>query len=302
MTLDRLRIYYNVIVGGLGGLLGWALITVFLRFSIESTTMLLLKDALVGALVGGSIGAAIGASEQMAGSFAIYKARREILISGGIGLGAGLVGLVVGEIVFLIAGGGVWPRAMGWAIFGTLLGIGQWRVTGMKSKGVYGALGGVLGGLIGGSTYERLSLVLRSLGLGRDAALTIGGAVGLIILGACIGLLMGLVEDILRTAWLRFINGPLEGQTRTVDPLKPTVLGKSDGCTVTLSRDPDVAPVHAEIQRQGQAYVIVSKEGPVLLRTDNQQRQVQRHDLQSGDTIQLGKTRFVFQTDEAGAL
>jgi len=295
-----LRIYYNVITGGLGGLVGWALITIFLRFSIESTAMLLLKDALLGAIVGGCIGAAVGASEQMAGSFSVYKARREILVSGGIGLAAGLIGLVIGEIVFLMAGGGVWPRAVGWAIFGALLGAGQWRVTGMKSKGIYGGLGGLLGGLIGGSTYERLSLLLRSLGLGRDVALTIGGAVGLIILGACIGLLMGLVEDILRTAWLRFVNGPLEGQTRTIDPIKPTVLGRSDGCTITLSRDPDIAPVHAEIQPQGQTYVILSKDGSVLLRTDNQQRQVQRYDLQPGDMVQLGRTRFVFQTDESG--
>ena len=49
MTLDKLRIYYNAIIGGL---LGWALISVLLRFSTESTGMLFLKDALLGALVG----------------------------------------------------------------------------------------------------------------------------------------------------------------------------------------------------------------------------------------------------------
>lgn len=300
MTLDKLRIYYNAIIGGLGGLLGWALISVLLRFSTESTGMLFLKDALLGALVGACIGAAVGSADKLAGSFSLYKARREALLSGGIGLVAGLVGLVIGEIIFLATGGGVWPRALGWALFGALLGAGQGRVTGMPSKGVFGALGGALGGLIGGSTYERLSLLLRGVGLEREMALTIGGAVGLIILGACIGLLMGLVEDILRRAWLRFTHGPLEGQTRTLDPARPTTLGRSDGCTISLSGDPDVVSVHAEIVRQGAEYVIAGREGSVFLRNQSAQSPIQQHTLRPGDSLQLGKTRFIFQTDEGG--
>jgi len=300
MTLDKLRIYYNTVVGAIGGLIGWALITLLLRFNTDTIAMLFIKDALLGALVGFCIGAAVGSAEQLAGSLTPKKALRAGRNSGFIGLIAGLIGLVVGEIVFLGAGGGVWPRAAGWALFGMLLGIGQGRVTGLPAKSLYGGLGGALGGLVGGATYERLSLMLLNAGIGREIALTLGGAIGLMILGACLGLFIGLVEDILRSAWIRFVYGPLEGQTRTLDASRKIILGKADRSDIVLGRDPDVALAHAHIEAQGGEYIIAEREGPVLLRQAGETRRVQRHMLRHNDTIQLGRTRFVFQTDEGG--
>ena len=296
MTLDKLRIYYNAVIGAMGGLMGWALITLLLRFDTNTTAMLFAKDALLGALVGLAIGAAVGSAEQLGGS--LQKVRQAGMTSGLIGLGAGLIGLVIGEIIFLAAGGGVWPRALGWALFGALLGGGQGRVTGQPAKSIYGAWGGALGGLIGGATYERLSLILLDSGAGRDIALTVGGAIGLMVLGACIGVFIGLVEDILRNVWIRFVYGPLEGQTRTIDPRRPTTLGKADKCDIVLGRDPDVALVHAEIRSQDQDFVIVAQDGPVLVRRSGKEVRLQHHLLQHDDMIQLGRTRFVFHTDE----
>ncbi|MBX3013604.1 MAG: FHA domain-containing protein [Caldilineaceae bacterium] len=305
MTVDRLRIYYNAILGALGGLIGWALITLLLRFETSQTFLLLLRDALFGALVGGCIGFAVGSAEQLAGRLRLPNLHQSTL-SAAIGAGAGLIGLVSGELIFLLAGGGVWPRALGWALFGALLGLGQWRVTGMPSKGSYGALGGLFGGLLGGSTYERLTLLLLNLELSRALALSISGAVGLMILGACIGALIGLVEDILRTAWLRFTRGRLEGQTRTLDPRRAQILlGGADRCDIVLPDDPDVARTHAEIVHHHGQFTIVSRDGSVLLRratetmtaTIAETIAVQQHVLQPGDTIQLGRTRFIFQTD-----
>ncbi len=304
MTVDKLRIYYNAILGALGGLIGWALISLLLRFETSQTFLLLLRDALLGALVGACIGFALGSAEQLAGRWRLPNLRQSAL-SAAIGAGAGLVGLVAGELIFLIAGGGVWPRALGWAIFGALLGLGQWRVTSMPSKGFYGALGGLFGGLLGGSTYERLTLLLLNMELGRAWALPVGGAVGLMILGACIGALIGLVEDILRTAWLRFIRGPLEGQTRTIDPRRAKiVLGRADQSDIVLPDDPDVARAHAEIVHRNGEFTITSREGSVLLRPAHEttpvMTPVQQHVLQPGDTVQLGRTRFIFQTDAGG--
>lgn len=300
MLVDKLRIYYNAILGALGGLLGWALITLLLRFETSQTFMLLLRDALFGALVGACIGFAVGSADQLAGRWRLPNWQQSGL-SAGIGAAAGLIGLVIGELIFWVAGGGVWSRALGWALFGGLLGLGQWRVTGMPSKGRYGALGGLLGGLLGGSTYERLTLLLLNLELGRAWALSVGGAIGLIILGACIGALIGLVEDILRTAWLRFLRGPLEGQTRTLDPRRAQILlGRADRCDIVLSDDPDVARVHAEIGYQHGAFTITGREGSVLLRQATTTVPVQHHRLQHGDTLQVGHTRFIFQSDTGG--
>lgn len=302
MQLDRFRIARNVIFGAIGGLAGWAVITLALRFEITSTPLLLLKDALLGALVGLCIGLALGAADQTTDGWARRKFPR-IGLSGLIGFGAGLVGLVIGEVIFLWAGGGVWPRAVGWAIFGLLLGVGQWSVTGLQNKGVYAGLGGLLGGLIGGATYERLSLALLGLGAGREIALTVGGAVGLVILGACIGLFIGLVETILRRAWLRCLYGPLEGKTFTLDSSRPIItLGRSDACDIMLRHDPEVGAVHAAIATNSGAFTLTPRDGPVMLRTAAAIQLVTTRILQPGDTIQIGRSRFVFETgaDHAG--
>jgi len=296
MQLDRFRIARNAIFGAIGGLAGWAVITLALRFETTSTPLLLLKDALLGAFVGLCIGLAIGAADQTADGWTRRKLPR-IGLSGLIGLGAGMVGLVIGELIFLWAGGGVWPRALGWAIFGLLLGVGQWQVTGLQNKGVYAGLGGLLGGLIGGATYERLSMALLGLGAGREVALTVGGAVGLVILGACIGLFIGLVETILRRAWLRFIHGPLEGKTFTLDSSRPIVtLGRSDVCDILLRHDAEAGAVHAAIATKGSAFTLTPRDGPVALRTAGGAQPVTTHLLQPGDMIQIGKSRFVFET------
>ena len=88
MQLDRFRIARNAIYGAIGGLLGWALISLALRFETTSTPLLFLKDALLGALVGLCIGLAIGAAEQTADGWAPRKLPR-IGLGGLIGIGGG---------------------------------------------------------------------------------------------------------------------------------------------------------------------------------------------------------------------
>lgn len=296
MNLDPLRIYRGAIAGALGGLAGWALISLLVRFETESSALLFAKDTLLGALVGLCIGLAIGAAEQWGEGWAASKTRR-VLLSGVIGLGAGALGLAIGEAIFLWAGGGVWPRALGWAIFGLLLGIGQGPVTGMPSKGRYAALGGALGGLVGGATYERLSLILRGAGVGREFALTVGSAVGLIILGACLGLFMALVEGILRKAWLRFRHGPLEGRTFTLDSRRAeTTIGRADRCDVMIRDDPEVGQLHAVIQSQADGFLLAAREGALQLRSGAAAQPIAQRLLQNGDEVQIGRSRFVFET------
>ncbi len=298
MQLDTLRLYRNTLLGAMGGLAGWALITMLVHFDTSNPWMLYLKDGLTGAAVGACIGLALGVAAQ-AGSGWSREKLMGVLLSGAIGLGAGLIGLIIGEAIFSLAGGGVWPRAVGWAIFGLLLGAGLWPVTKMPSQGIYGALGGALGGLIGGSTYERLSLLLRGVGIDRQLALIIGSAVGLIILGACIGLLISLVENILRKAWLRFHYGPLEGKSFTLDTRRPaTTLGRSDACDILIRHDSEMQPVHAAIVTEQGDFHLVARQGVVRLRNGEVSQPVQDHVLQNGDTVQIGRSRFIFYTGE----
>jgi len=293
MSIDKQRIYYNAMFGALGGLISWLFIGLFLNIDTSRLLMLFLKDALLGATVGICIGGAIGAVDGVTVSRSWRRLSRGTLLGSVIGLVGGMIGLVIGEVIFKFAGGGVWPRAIGWAIFGFLVGTGEGLSQRSTAKAGYGAMGGLLGGLIGGSTYERLSTLLRAFTHDREFALTVGSAVGLIILGACIGSLIGLVEDILRSAWLKVVVGPLEGRTFTLTR-KETRLGKADDCDVVLPGDDDIYPRHAVIEQTQKTFVLRPLEHPVLV---NKQLMGQSHLLKHGDRIQLGRTQVIFNLE-----
>jgi len=297
MSIDRQRIYYNALFGALGGLISWLIIGLFLNIDTSRLFMLFLKDALLGATVGVCIGGAIGAVDGITVSRSWRRLVRGVSLGSLIGLVGGLVGLVIGEAIFKFAGGGVWPRAIGWAIFGLLVGTSEGRAQRSRAKTGYGAVGGLLGGLIGGSTYERLSSLLRAVTHDRELALTVGTAVGLIILGACIGSLIGLVEDILRTAWLKVVVGRMEGRTFTLTR-KETRLGKADDCDVIIPGDTEVSDHHAVIEQAKDSFVLEPLAQPVLI---NQKPMDHPLQLRHGDRIQLGKTQMTFNL-EGGVL
>lgn len=302
MSLDLRRIYIHAVLGALGGLAGWALTIPIAWLSLSGFLGLLLKDALMGALVGLTVGAAIGAYDGLFASRSFGHLLKGLFLGGFIGAFGGAFGLALSEVIFVLGGGGVWPRALGWAIFGLLVGsaqgISQWSLT----KIAYGALGGLLGGMIGGSTYERAHTLLQNLTQNRTLGLSVGGAVGLVLLGAATGGLIGLVEIVLRTAWLKCMRGRLEGQTITLDPRKKEqVLGEAGDCAVVIPGDPDVHPHHAAIVREGSGFTIEPRDGAVFYRDAGDYAPVQRQPLQHQDRFQVGKTRFVFLGEQEGA-
>jgi hypothetical protein len=300
--LDFRRIYLNGVLGALGGLVGWALTIPLAWLQLGGTLELLLKDALIGGLVGLAIGVALGAYDGLFASRSFGRFLKGVLLGGLLGAFGGALGLMLSEGIFLIGGGGAWPRAIGWALFGLLVGsaqgINQWSLT----KIGYGIVGGLLGGLVGGSTYERVSVLLQTLVQNRNLGVSFGGAIGLLILGTAIGGLIGLVELVLRTAWIRFTRGKLEGQTITLDRRKKEqVLGAVGSCAVVIPGDPDVLPAHAVIFRDGDGFVIVPRDGPVLVRGPSGYEPVDRHVLRHEDRLQLGKTRFTYLSEQREA-
>jgi hypothetical protein len=300
MRFDFRRIYIHTVLGALGGLLGWALTIPLAWLQLGGTAGLFLKDTLIGALAGLALGVALGAYDGLFASRSLKRLLKGVLLGGLVGVCGGALGLILSETIFLLGGGGVWPRALGWALFGVLVGsaqgIGQWSL----AKVGYGMLGGLLGGLIGGSTYERLSVLLQMFA-SRELGLSVGGAIGLTILGVFIGGLVGLVEVVMRTAWLWFTRGMLEGQTVTLDPRrKEQVLGRADDCQIVIPGDPDVLPHHAAILRQGSAFVVEPRDGSLLLRGPQEYAPVDKHTLRHEDRLQVGKTRFTFLGEQKG--
>ncbi|MEA3341826.1 MAG: FHA domain-containing protein, partial [Chloroflexota bacterium] len=132
--------------------------------------------------------------------------------------------------------------------------------------------------------------------------LSLGGAIGLLVLGGAIGGFIGLVETVLRAAWLKFIRGKLEGQTVTLNSRKQEqILGRADGCEIVIPGDPDVHIQHAAVLREGAAFVIEPRDGPVLVNGPQGYAPVERHTLRHQDRVQLGKTRFIFLSKRKGA-
>lgn len=297
MKIDLLALFQKGLLGGLGGLLGWLLITMFVYLPSDTTVMLYLRVLMTGCLIGVALGAACGAWEGVFRDRSRQRLIRGVTVGAGIGLAGGAVGLVTGEIIFSLAGGGLFSRAIGWSIFGGLVGTGEGIANRMPQKTRYGAFGGLLGGLIGGSTYEFLAAALQGLGLPRDVAIAAGGAVGLTLLGMFIGCLVGLVEDLLRTAWLQFTSGRFEGQTRTLDPSKPsTSIGRSELADICILADSQIVSKHAAIEPEAAGFVIIAVDGEVQINQNSNWIPVTRHTLSPGEMIQIGSSRARYQT------
>lgn len=292
----RMRIYYNAICGALGGLLAWGLSGLLPGAATTSFAALLVHDALLGAIAGVCIGGALGAVDGVQARN-WRQAVRGLRYGGGLGLIGGMIGLVCGEIIFSMAGGGLWPRALGWAVFGVLVGASEGVATRAADKRTYGALGGLLGGLIGGSAYERISDILRLLTHDRDLSLTTGSAIGLVILGACLGAMIALTVVLLRAAWVRILGGRLEGREVLIGKAQMTV-GASDGCDIYLPGDDAIASQHATLQRTSAGYALMVETGsnPIVV---NQQPVIAGTSvlLRGGEHLRFGSTPVLFRLD-----
>jgi len=294
LNIDFRRIYLNAVVGGMGGLLGWLVIKAADLLLSLNTLNVYVKDAVIGPLVGVCIGLAVGGTEGLLDARSVRRMLKGGRYGAALGAAGGVLGLVLGELIFNLAGGGVWSRALGWGFFGAFVGISEGVAHRMPAKIRYGILGGLIGGLIGGATFEGLVALAR----GKAGALDWGVALGLIILGACIGFLVSLVETLLRKSWVFFVTGRLEGQTRTLDSSRPHTIGSDPGCTIVVPGDPTVAPVHAEIVFLDGDFLVRPREGAVNVRHDDVDQAVTAHLLCPGDRIILGETRMIFRNVE----
>lgn len=278
----KLNIYYYTVCGALGGLLAWFLIGLL---GLDTFNNVYARAIWQGGVIGLLVGASIGVVEGV-----LSQARRKTiqgLIGGAtLGLIGGLVGLPIGEAAFEVFGGGWIGRSLGWALLGVLIGISQGLVMRSRRLVNYGVIGGALGGIIGGALFETLtSQSLETTALSR--------ALGLIVLGAAIGMLISLVEEALAVARIRILTGRLEGREFNITKAI-TMIGRDDRSDIGLPGDPTIANRAAELRQE---------HGGFVLRPLNPGAQVLVNDalvlgpqpLQNTDRVQIGNTRFVFR-------
>lgn len=263
------------------------------------------SQMLVGIIFGVFVGVAIGIVNGMsAGSGKLVQryAAWGVLV-GAIG---GLLGLFFGQSLFgslykdpsmsvgFSAAGPlvfIWDvvvRAMGWGLIGFFLGLVQGIPIKSKKAAWQGAIGGLIGGLLGGTLFEIVPYVLPP---GTKNPSVVSRGIAMIATGASIGFFIGLVEALLKQAWIRVVQGRNEGKEYVIS--KPrTTIGRDELSDVGLFGDRDVAPLHAVIEMHNGRHSIKDAGGFIGTAVNGQK--VAEHILRDGDLIQIGLMRLEF--------
>src|SRR6185503_4186682 len=78
---------------------------------------------------------------------------------------------------------------------------------------------------------------------------------GFVVLGLCIGLLIGLAQVILKEAWIRVEKGRRAGREMILSKEKTTI-GRAEACDLGLFGDNQIEKFHAVIVQMGNRYFL----------------------------------------------
>ncbi len=284
------KLFLSCLAGLVGALFAWLVGEIVLKIMpLEFGSVVVWRTGLYGLVVGGCLGAALAASEPLVfgNSAQVVREATPALLLGGLG---GLTGGAVAEAIFQWASRGhfmgvlavLLVRAVGWSLLGVAVGAGCAAHKSSPAKLRNGLIAGALGGLVGGAGFELIKLAL---GEARPARL-----LALLVLGFTLGLLMALVEEVFKQAWLLVEAGPMRGKQFILYKRKNT-LGASPDCDVCLSKEPSLAPLHCVLENQGAGWRL--KAGAQLTVPVNDQP-VQSALLQDGDKLRFGRTVLRF--------
>jgi len=278
----NMRLYYYGVLGAIGGVIGWQASNLL---GLSFTSSVYLSEIVVGALIGLFIGLMIGLAEGLL-TRNLYRAWRGALLSGTLGLAGGAIGLPLAEGLFQLLGGQIWARAIGWGIFGLLIGLAA-SLTG-GSQIWKGALGGFLGGMLGSLLLEAARSWLSNPLLGKAA--------GLLLLGASVGVFIALIVFLLSRAWLEVTSGKLKGTEFILDKFlhtkSPSAFIGSDALKSDIVLpDPDIAPQHAMLKG---ADTYINIKDMSLSGTFINNKRVEQVALHNRQTIRVGNTQLVY--------
>lgn len=317
------HIFFQALVGAAAGLMAWAVVEPMFPKNFASPDwgrVELVFTLVLGALVGFGIGAVRGHRQ---------GSRVHLLRSAGIGLLFGAVGATFGyqfggglrQAIFpMISFTGTDPllmripaRIVGLAPIGLFLGLaigaGGWTL----KRIMVGATGGLIGAAIAGGLFDIVADAITPMQLamkggfdsvekGLPAVSTETGnlsrALFAVLLGGFVGLFIGIVERVTRSAWVRLVLGRNEGREWNVDAPQ-TYLGRSETAQIPLFGDLNVAPMHACIVKQGGAYILMDGGSP--LGTGLNGQRVSQAPLFDGAQIQIGTHTLLFLMKQGSA-
>jgi pSer/pThr/pTyr-binding forkhead associated (FHA) protein len=298
------KLFYLMVFGAVGGVLAWFVNEPFISDDItravdwgEIARFGSVSGLFIGAMIGLATGLSLGTGKHIL---------RAVALGAGVGALGGWIGLTVGQILFGVLGatvpllGLIVGRILGWSAFGALIGLSEGLIARSPKRMRNGALGGAIGGALGGALFDFLAFTLGSVfGFALRAEGEAGApsrAVGLTLIGAGIGLFIGLLEWLTRAAWVRVLYGRNEGKDYPIDR-DGAYLGRDELADVPLRGDPQVAPRHAEIRMDGGGYVLI----PLAPMAVNGQPISAPVELNDGDLLQIASFQAQFQLREGQA-
>jgi hypothetical protein len=284
----KLFIYYCAVCAGWAALFASGLAELWKLQDLRSEW---LRSSSTAAIVGLTLAAAVGTLDALLNSVGRQRWLRVgvCLVVGSLG---GFFGGTLGQLLHNLG----LPRFLGWMIVGTSIGvsIGVFDLFQAANRGkglgqarrklVNGLAGGLGGGALGGLLHEAFQGFLH---LPRSSR-----AIGLVILGACIGLLIGLAQVILKEAWVKIEKGFRAGREMMLSKAE-TLIGRAESSDIGLFGDNSIERTHAKIFMEGNRYLLADAGTPggTFL---NDSRITQATPLTSGDLIRVGSSLLRF--------
>jgi Inner membrane component of T3SS, cytoplasmic domain len=278
--------YDLALTGGLGALFG-----LYLYVEMVQAESVYVRDALAGLLIGGALGFFLNAYGSLRDGAWLKLASSVAWGAPAAALG-GAIGLVAGEVIIGLFRGGLLGRALSWTVLGLGIGLGQGLADRSRDRMIYGLLGGGIGGFLGGFLFEGLGAAIRNRP-DSGGAVGVVQAIGIVILGAGLGLCLALVEQVLRKAWIQVLSGRQEGRIYLLAHPRCR-LGLDERAEIGIFGDATVARRHAEIESTHDGFLLHNLAAPGGTRI-NGTAVSGPQPLKDGDRIELGRTLLVFR-------
>jgi len=255
-----------------------------------------ISTAFFAAFIALGVGSLLGLGEGI-----YYGSKEKALKYLGIGAGISLVlGFISGYICQFIYSSlltdttsefaAAFVRGIGWSIMGIGVGLAVGLIKPEKKRILFCSLGGLGGGFIGGFLFN---YIFQFASTGDNDTGTVPRAIGIIIMGALIGVGIGILEQFAKSAWLKVVRGEFEGKEYLVFS-GITSIGNTGKNTIVLFKDRLVGPNHCDIVLEGHNYVLFDKGTPMGTIVNGQR--ISRHVLRKGDAISIGNSVLIFNT------
>jgi len=251
-----------------------------------------LRQLIWHALIGVFLAVALGIGDNV-----MSRNWRNAAINGGVAFVLAVVGATIVSMfdnrIYAALGGDtqgvhltrqMLARSVGWGILGLLLCIAPGIVLRSPKRMAIGVAGGFIGGLLGGMLFDPISVMVGSGWMSR--------LIAIVAIGMIAGAGTGLIETVAKTGWLKVDKGLIAGK-QFILYRNPTFIGSSPQCEIYLFNDPMICGQHAAIHLLDDGFEIENLNGSA--NTLLNRKPVTRSRIKSGDKIQIGSTRIIFQ-------